>query len=114
MPGGVATVAQFDPPSVVRARAPATWSSATAWWPVTQQRWSPMQEMPLAPDMAAGRAPVCTQDAPEVVDTSATEPVAADSDGHAPTVRETGDGGQVEDGGGCGDLGPLRCRRRRW
>ena len=30
MPGGVATVAQFVPPSVVRARAPATWSRATA------------------------------------------------------------------------------------
>ena len=77
-PGGVATMAQLVPPSAVRDSAPATWSRATVVWPVTQQRWSPVQERALAPDMVAGRGPAGTQDAPEVVDTRATEPVGAD------------------------------------
>jgi hypothetical protein len=75
-PDGVGTVAQVEPPSVVTTTWLVTWSPDGAVCAVTQQSLSSVQEMAVATDNPAGRAPSWLQPESGVVEVSATAPVA--------------------------------------
>jgi hypothetical protein len=75
-PDGVGTVAHVEPPSVVTTTWLVTWSPDGAAWAVTQQSLSSVQEMAVATDNPAGRAPSWVQPETGVVEVSATAPAA--------------------------------------
>ncbi len=59
-PLGTLSLAHVDPPSVVTAMTPATWSTSTEVCAVTQQWWSSEHAMAVAPVTPAGSAPSCS------------------------------------------------------
>ena len=76
VPAGTEDGAHWAPPSVVTATVPATWSRSGMVRAVTQQCWSSVQEIPVAPDIPGGRAPSWFQVAPAAFETRTDAPSA--------------------------------------
>jgi hypothetical protein len=76
VPAGVVSVVHVDPPSVVRATIPATWSTSIEVWAVTQQWWPSEQETAVAPATLGGREPAWVHPVLGDAETRATAPPA--------------------------------------